>query len=129
MLWNLKANERDMGKIERRLDKHYIFGENWNMQKITKNDLLSEGCPAQFRFTSPNVYFRLSFRWYMPQTSQTYGGDTMLILSFVHQFCPLLYFTPILLQILLNSTFLAFLIVLFYQIGASPWNFAHMWHR
>ncbi|KAG1137120.1 hypothetical protein G6F37_011489 [Rhizopus arrhizus] len=27
----------------------------------------------------------------MPQKSQTYGGDTMLILIFVHQFCPLLY--------------------------------------
>jgi hypothetical protein len=30
----------------------------------------------------------------MPQKSQTYGGDAMLILSFVHQFCPLQYDEP-----------------------------------
>ena len=52
---------------------------------------MPEGCPTQFLFTYHNVYVRLPFRWYMPQKSQTYGGDAILIFIFVHQFCPLLY--------------------------------------
>ncbi|EIE79972.1 hypothetical protein RO3G_04677 [Rhizopus delemar RA 99-880] len=40
------------------------------------------------------IVLRLPFRWYMPQKSQTYGGDAILIFIFVHQFCPLHVMRP-----------------------------------